>query len=350
MRSRQDSITLGIIGCGRITQMAHLPAVHKAANVRVVAVSDPSPRLASAIGAQLGVASYTDTAELLDLELDAVLIAVPDRLHLPLGLKAIAAGRHVLLEKPLASTSAEARQLADAAADRGVILQPGNMKRHDPAIEYAKANLARIGAILSLTTWYRVMKGSRAAILDTLLPPLIEDETVRRTEDAIKADAATYRLATHGAHVFDLMRHLGGDVDWVSAHAASRAGDHSWHGTAGLRDGGGLASFEISASVHSEWAEGTDIYGELGHVRIRSPYAFTKLGSSAELYLEAERVARRPHFGDTNPFKRQLEAFAGAILEGQPTNPTAEDGVEAVRMIEAVSKSCALEGRRVSLS
>lgn len=349
MPSAKHHITLGVVGCGRIAQAAHLPAIAKARNVRLVAVSDQSVRLATAVGARYGVASFTSTEELLRQDLDAVLVAVPDRFHLTVGLQAIAAGKHVLMEKPLATTSVDAIRLVEAAAARGVTLQTGTMERHDPGVEFAKANLDQIGPILSMVTWYRVMTASRAEILRTLFPVIVEDEQVRAAEEVRKADAASYRLATHGAHVFDLLRHLGGDLAWVSAHTASRGGDHAWHGTAGLRDGGGLASFEIAAGVHSEWAEGADLYGELGHMRVRSPYVFTRLGSSVELYVEAERMARRPHFGDTNPFTRQVEAFACAILEGRPPNPSPEDGVAAVRMIEAVAESCARDGRRVVL-
>lgn len=349
MSRPSDDIALGVIGCGRIAQVAHLPVVGKAANVRLVAVSDASTRLATEVGAQYGVASFTDTSELLAQDLDAVLIAVPDRLHLPLGLEAIAAGKHVLMEKPLAATSVDARRLVDAAAMGDVRLQTGTMKRHDPGIEFAWANVDRIGPLLSVTSWYRVMKGSRAETLRTLWPAVVEDDGVRTTEAAAKPDAATYRLATHGAHVFDLLRHLAGNPSWVSAHATSRDDDHAWHGTAGLRDGG-LASFELAVGVHSEWAEGFDLYGELGHLRIRSPYVFTKLGSTVELYIEAERIAQRPHFADTNPYKRQLEAFARSIIDGTPTNPSPEDGVEALRVIEAVAESCATDGRRVSLA
>ena len=77
---------------------------------------------------------------------------------------------------------------------------------------------------------------------------------------------------------------------------------------------------------------------------------FTRLGSSVELYVEADRLAERPHFGDTNPYKRQVEAFARSILEDLPTDPTPEDGVTAVRIIEAVAESCARDGQRVVLA
>ncbi len=342
-------ITLGVIGCGRIAQAAHLPAIEKASGVRLVAVSDPSERLSQGVGRQYGVRSFTDTAALLDLDLDAVLVATPDRFHLPLGLRAIASGKHVLMEKPLASTSVEAQQLVDAASSAGRLLQTGSMKRHDPGLEYARANVQRIGRILSMTSWYRVMSRSRLAIQATLFPPVIVDESVRAVENGFKADSERYRLATHGAHLFDGLRYFAGDLDWLSARSATIAGDISWHGTAGITDGGGLASFEISTNVHSQWAEGVNIFGEFGHIKTRSPYAFLKAGSSAELFIEEDGVAQVPHFADTNAYKRQVEAFARSILDGVPTDPSPEDGVHAVQLIEAAAESSGDDGRKILL-
>lgn len=348
MSNDNAAITLGVIGAGRIAQVAHLPAVLKASNVRLVAISDPSEQVVSAVARRYGVPGDTSTADLLARDLDAVLIAAPDRFHLPLGLQAIAAGKHVLMEKPLAATSAEARELVAAASARGVRLQTGSMKRHDPAIEFARANIGRIGRILSMSSWYRVMAASRPAIQQTLFPPLVIDETVRAVESGFKADGERYRLMTHGAHLFDTVRYLAGDLDWLTTVSAAVAGDLTWHGTAKIATGG-LASFEITTSVHDEWSEGNDIYGEFGHIKTRSPYTFTKLGSSVELYVEAEGVSVVPHFADTNPYKRQLEAFARSVLTGAPTNPSPEDGVHAVRLIEAAATSAASDGARVDL-
>lgn len=342
-------ITLGVVGCGRIAQAAHLPAIEKADGVRLVAVSDSSHLLATEVGRQFGVPSYTDASRLLELDLDAVLIATPDRFHLPLGLQALAAGKHVLVEKPLASTAAEARELMDAAAAAGKKLQTGSMKRHDPGLQFARAHLPSIGSILSMNSWYRVMAKARPGIQATLLPPMIEDESVRGVESTFKEDKERYRLATHGAHLFDGLRYFAGDVDWLSARSASIAGDTTWHGSVGIARGGGLASFEITTSVHSQWAEGVDIYGEFGHIRTRSPYAFLKCGSSAEVFIEGDGVSLVPHFSDTNPFKRQIEAFARAIMDGSETDPAPLDGVRAVELIEAAALSSSADGRKVWL-
>lgn len=349
MNHDRSRIRLGVIGAGRIAQVAHLPAAVKAKGIELVAVCDASRMLADAVADRYGVVARHDVAALLELDLDAVLIAVPDRLHLPIGLEAIGAGRHVLMEKPLASTSADAERLVGAAAAAGVRLQTGSMKRHDPGLEHARASLPRIGRIVSMQSWYRVMAASRAGIQRTLFPDQVVDAEVRAAEDAQKARSDGYRLLTHGAHLFDGLRYLAGDLAWLRCDMASLGDDRTWHGTAGIARGGGLASFELSVNVHAEWSEGIDIHGELGHIRVRSPYVFAKLGSSVEVYVEQERVSSVPHFDHTDPFTRQLEAFARSILEDLPTEPSPEDGVAAVRLIEAAAASVAEGGRRIDL-
>jgi predicted dehydrogenase len=83
---------------------------------------------------------------------------------------ALKAGKHVLMEKPLAGTVAEAQELADLAAAAGLRLQTGAMKRHDPGLAFAKAHIDRIGPILSFISYYRVMSSLRPATEATLFP------------------------------------------------------------------------------------------------------------------------------------------------------------------------------------
>lgn len=340
-------LRLGLIGAGRIAQAAHLPALEKVPELRLAMVSDPSEQLARGVADRYGAEWTTDTDRLLAAGLDAVLICVPDRLHAPLGLAAIEAGLPVLIEKPLAPTVEDSEALASAARDRGVALVPGFMKRHDPAIEYAQRRMAEIGPVLSAQLWYRVMAATRAQVQETLFPRMVIDDAVRARENEFKADGQTYRLMTHGVHQLDLLRALLGDVDWLSAHSVHVGADFSWHGTAGIRDAG-LASFEISTSVHSQWSEGVDVFGERGRISIRSPYAFTRLGSSVEVFLEADGEASVPTFADTNPFARQLRAFATTVRGEEATVPTPEDGIEATRLVLAAAESAGDGGRTVT--
>ncbi len=125
--------------------------------------------------------------------------------------------------------------------------------------------------------------------------------------------------------------------------------DFTWHGTGRLARSGGLASFEISASVHGHYSEGLDVYGERGHLQVRSFFPFFRRASEVTLFLEDDLAATSPSFGDTDPYERQLEAFARAVLDDEPTNPGGDDGVAAVRIIEAVRESASRKGQVVDL-
>jgi predicted dehydrogenase len=344
-----DKVRLGVIGAGRIAQAAHLPALTKASNVELVGISDPSPHLSAGVAARYGIAGYTNTEDLLASDIDAVLIATPDRFHHQLGTLALEAGKHVLMEKPLAANGEEATDLAQLAEQRGLKLQTGAMKRHDPGLAFAKEHLPRIGRILSFHSWYRVMSALRPATEATLFPDVIVDPEVRKVENTFKAERERYLLATHGAHLFDGLTFFGGQATWVSAHVGHVDDDYTWHGVAGLEQSEGLVSFEISAAVHGEWSEGTDLYGEFGHIKTRSPFPFWKKGSAVEVHIEGEGVSLVPHFGDTNQYKLQAEHFANAIINNLPTSPNPAEGIAAVRWIEAVAQSSTNNGATVRL-
>lgn len=342
-------IRLGVIGAGRITQVAHLPVFAKTNHVELVAISDPSPTLSQGVADKYGIAGYTDTADLLaNPDVDAVLIATPDRFHYPLGKQALEAGKHVLMEKPLAQTSEQARELADLADARGLKLQTGAMKRHDPGIAFAKKHIERIGEILSLSCWYRVM-ADRAPVESTLFPDTVVDAQVRQVENTFKSDRERYLLTTHGAHLFDGITYLAGPGSWVSAHVGRVGDDYSWKGIAGLQNHGGLVSFEVAAAVHGVYAEGADIYGANGHISIRTPFPFFKLASEVEVHVDGDDAALVPYFGDTDAYKLQADDFAVAILNNTPEDPSPADGVAAVRWIEAVAESSTSRGKEVRL-
>jgi predicted dehydrogenase len=344
-----DQLRLGVVGLGRISQVAHLPAATKADRVHLVAVCDASPTLVEGVARHYDVPGFTDMGKLLHEDLDAVLVATPDRSHVPLATSALRAGKHVLVEKPLADDVPGAEELAQLAAQNGLKLQVGAMKRHDPGIEYAKQSLPRIGPIITAQAWYRVMAALRPPTEATLFPKTIVDHAVREVEATYKADRERYLLSTHGAHVFDGIRHLIGEVATVRAEVAHVGKDFSWHGTGRLAESGGLASFEISANVHAKWAEGFDVYGESGHLRVRSFFPFFRRASAVALFIEGDATTMSPSFGDTDPYERQLEAFARAVLDGAPASPSGEDGVSAVRFIEAVRASASRGGGEVRI-
>jgi predicted dehydrogenase len=327
--------------------VAHLPAIAKSAEVRLVGVSDPSAALAEGVSRRYGVAGYTRTEDLLQAGLDAVLIAVPDRLHREIGGQALQAGQHVLIEKPAAVTSAEAGDLLELADKLGRKVQVGAMRRHDPGLQYARAALDGLGSIQSATFWYRLPAALRASTEAALFPPLVVDESVRSAEARFKADRETYLLRTHGAHVFDAVRYLLGNVTQVRAELSRSGADLHWRGS--LRAARAPVSFEISANIHADYAEGAEVFGEHGAVSIRSYFPFYRRASSVRVFREQSLEWTAPDYGAVDPYQRQLAAFARAVQRDQPTDPDARDGVEALRLIEATAHSARDDGRPVAL-
>lgn len=343
-------VRIGVLGAGRIAQSAHLPAITKSPRAHLVGVFDPSVVLRDDVARRYGVRSFATVESMLtDADVDAVVVAVPDRLHHSLALAAIAAGKHVLVEKPLAATLSDCDEVVAAADASGLVVQVGAMKRHDPGVRVAAhAVRERIGRVLSATLWYRVMAALRPGTEATFFPPMVVDPDVRATEAAFKADRGAYLLVTHGAHVFDGMRMMFGEPAEMSVRRSNHGDDFTWHGMATGADGG-LIHFEITPNAHAPYAEGAAIYGEHGSVQLRTPFPVTMQASAVDVFDEATGRTESPVFADSNAYKLQIDAFVRSIVDGDAVEPDAHDGRAAMRLIDVANRSIAANGAWLSL-
>lgn len=341
-------VRIGVIGVGRISQTAHLPAIEKSDKVQLTAVADASREILDGVARRYQIAhAFTDPQELLASEdVDAVIVAVPDRFHHFLVLEALRSGKHVLVEKPLATTAAEAEEMVAAAAEAKKVLQTGSMKRHDPGVRYAHDVLARSAPPMTFTAWYRV-PASRGAAQAVLFPPMFTDAAVTESEAKIKADRIRYLLATHGAHIFDSIRFLAGDIESLFVRHHSVGPDHVWEGLIRLREGG-LGTFELMANVHGEWQEGYDIHTPTSTVEVRTHTPFVRRASDVRVFEEDRGDWVTPGIGSADSYYEQVNAFADAINGECETSPAPEDGVAAVRLIDAAAESVAT-GKEVTL-
>ena len=136
MTSAQDPVRLAILGCGAITRCAHLPVIAAHPQVRLVALVDADEEraraLASLHGPKYKVAR--NHREVLP-EVDAVINALPNHLHVPVSMECLRAGVHVLCEKPLAATAAEARVCCELARERGLVLAVGMNRRFEASVD-----------------------------------------------------------------------------------------------------------------------------------------------------------------------------------------------------------------------
>ncbi|HEX2495173.1 MAG TPA: Gfo/Idh/MocA family oxidoreductase, partial [Steroidobacter sp.] len=131
---RTAVIGVGYLGRFHAQKYAQLPAS------KLVAVVDSDAQASAKVGAELGAPAFQDFREILD-QVDAVSIAVPTPLHYPIGCELLDRGIHVLVEKPIAGTAAEAREMVAIAKARGCVLQVGHLERFNPAVVAAASRL-----------------------------------------------------------------------------------------------------------------------------------------------------------------------------------------------------------------
>ena len=132
-----EPLRVGIIGCGEIAQIMHLPYLAELPQFEIGALCDLSPTVVNAIGERYGVHNrYTDYHDLVaQSDLDIIAILTLD--HFDVARAAIDAGKHVFVEKPLCFSVLEAQELVTLAERQGVLLMVGYMKCFDPGFEYA---------------------------------------------------------------------------------------------------------------------------------------------------------------------------------------------------------------------
>lgn len=151
-------VRYGVIGCGAIAQRRHLPECAANPNSKVAAVADPVKERVEEIAAKYGAKAFTDYKEMLtDKEIDAIVVCGPNTLHAAQSIEALQAGKHVLCEKPMATTREDAKAMMDAAKKAKKYLMIGLNQRLMPPHVRAKQILrsGRLGKVLAFRTAFK---------------------------------------------------------------------------------------------------------------------------------------------------------------------------------------------------
>jgi predicted dehydrogenase len=350
---KKDSrlLRLGVLGCGPIAQIAHFDAARKARNVELAAICDLADDLRERMRAlhepRLAFRDYDEM--LASGEIDAVLIGAADQYHVPLARKAVAAGKHVLVEKPLGVTIEECEALRHEVHAAKVRCQVGNNRRFDPGIAFASRFIRdEMGPLLSFKAWYWDST-HRYTMTDNLQPLVRQSATARRPEGNPKADKRRYFLLTHASHLVDTARYLGGDITSVQARHLERAASFCWYVDLEFAHGA-LGHLDLTIPVRGDFEEGFQVQGEFGSVKGQVFLPWYHKTSVVECFSARDRQFRRPLGEDAHTYKLQLESFADSILEGKAgVGATVDDGTAAMRALVAIARS-AETGERVALA
>jgi predicted dehydrogenase len=322
------TVRIGILGTARITEGALLDAAEPVPEVKIAAVAARDAGRATAYAREHGIprahGSYDEL--LADQEIDAIYIPLPNSLHAPWTLKTIAAGKHVLCEKPFALNAAEASQVADAAGQSGLVVMEAMHYRYHPLIGKLAEETATIGPVRDIQCWTSFTIASPADI---------------RHDYALGGGA----LMDGGCYALDCIRLLCGDEGLAveSAVAQTAAPDVDVVAAARLTlPGGGTAWSESAFTRDGQFRADLHVTGDRGHLWLNN---FIQAHDGRLLVTRnGKEVSSYPAEGDTT-YTYQLRAFAAAITRGEPFSTTARNAVATMRLIDDIYRAAGLPPR-----
>jgi predicted dehydrogenase len=335
---------IGIIGTGMVGQMCHLANFVSNPACRVVAIADLRPDLAAAAAAKFEISRvYHSHRQLLDDPgVSAVVVVTRRRATGPIVLEALGCGRHVLSEKPMAHTRAQATSLVNAARAGNLVYGIGYMKRHDAGVARAMSLLqefrkdASHGRLLSARAWCHAgdTGGSRDNFVMTkeARPDGLElwPDGPDWMPSALRPGYDSFLNVF--SHIINLTRHLlGGSPALIESNIAMNG-----TGTFSFDFGGVPCGFELANETAGPWREGIEISFERGVVTVELPPPFAE--EEARVWIdEGGRRTELPR-EKSWAFRRQAQAFVSDIIGHTRPLASGEDSVIDVALAEAVWK------------
>jgi predicted dehydrogenase len=322
------TLRIGILGAARIAPLALIKPAQENAEVVVAAVAARDVSRAQAFAAKHGIARVHDSyaALIADSDLDAVYNPLPNGLHGRWTRAALTAGKHVLCEKPFTANAAEAREIAELAATSDRVVMEAFHYRYHPLTLRAQQIIAS-GEL-----------GKLRRVEAALCFPLPKFSDIRY--DYSLAGGAMMDVGCYAVH---MVRTFGGSTpEVVSAQAKLRGPQVDRAMTADLRFASGHTG-RIRCSIWSSdlLRLSAKVIGDRGELRVLTPVApFRRLSVRSADGNRVERFPRRATYA------YQLDAFAAAVLRGEPVKTAPEDAIENMTVIDAIYRAAGLPLRK----
>jgi predicted dehydrogenase len=324
-------VRIGILGASRFAPMILIKPARENDEVVVAAVADRDVSQARAFAAKHGIARVHESYDALiaDPDLDAVYIVLPNSLHGRWTRAALGAGKHVLCEKPFMANAAEAREIAELAAKSDRVVMEAIQYRYHP---------------LTLRVEQIIASGElgKLELVDVALCVLLPKRSNPNVYDYSLAGGA---LMDAGIYAVDMLRTFGGSTpEVVSAQAKLSGPEVDRAITAELRFTSWLTGRVRCALWSSDlFRARAKVVGDRGELCVLSPAAPHLFRRLSVRSADSKRVERFPA---RSSFAYQLDAFAAAVLRGEPVKTTPEDAVENMSVIDAIYRAAGLPLRK----
>jgi predicted dehydrogenase len=323
------TLRIGVLGAARITPMALMAPALTTSGITIAALAARDATRAQLFAAKHGIETAHASYEALldDATIDAIYNPLPNSLHAPWTLRAIAAGKHVLCEKPLTSNAREAEQVNVAAHASGLVVMEAFHWRHHPLAQ----------RIVDVITAGRIGRVRHVEIWACIPLPLPGDIRYR-------LDLAGGAMMDIGSYAVNMLRTFAGQEPRVlSARAklSSPGVDRAMDAELSFEDG---ATGRIHASLfsHRLFALKGRIEGTAGSIDVFNPLAPQFYHS---LTIRDAQGKHREKVNGRTSYAHQLEAFRDAVVSKGPVLTSTDDAVKNMRVIDAIYGAAGLEPR-----
>ena len=335
--SPKRRLRMGFVGCGEVTQIMHWPSLYQLPDqYEVTALCDVSASILEELGKLWNVRTLTtDHRELVAHSVvDAVLVANPNAFHAEVALDAIAAGKHVLVEKPMCITRREADQIVTAQKNSNLVVQVGYMRRYAPAFlegckevkEMKEIKFARVRDFIGFNSL--IINPTSRVVRDKHLPESVKNDAKLRDEALVdealggKPSPALRRayavMIGLSSHDLSAMRELLGMPDKI-LFAALR-GDGLYL-SAAFDYGSFVCQFETGIDEIARFDAHLEVYGTQKVVRIQYDTPYVR-NLPIRLFVTEDNghggvthLDSHPAWGD--PFVAEWKAFYENITESK---------------------------------
>ncbi len=317
-------IRWGVLSTAKIGRVKVIPAMQQGKYSEVMGIASRDPDKAKQVAGELGIpkAYGSYQALLADPEIDAIYNPLPNHLHVPLSIQALEAGKHVLCEKPIAVTTAEAQKLLNASQKYPHLkVMEAFMYRLHPQWEKAK-DLVQTGKIGKLRTIHTIFSYYN-----------VEPQNVRNM-----ADIGGGGMLDIGCYSISLSRFIFGTepgrvcgiVEYDPNFKIDRL-------ASGILDfGAGTATFTCSTQL--SYFQRVQIFGTDGRIEIEIPFN-APIDRPTRLWLQQGERFEEIQFEICNQYTIQGDRFSLAILNDSPVPTPLDDAIANMRVIEAVLES-----------
>ncbi|CAM3779225.1 Gfo/Idh/MocA family protein [Alicyclobacillus pomorum] len=316
---------VGIISFAHMHAYSYATCLKQLDNVELVAVADDNPLRVTEAAKQFGCAYYSDYRELLATDVDAVVVCTENAKHADVVVDAAKAGKHVLCEKPIATTLDDAHRMIDACREHGVILQIAFPVRFNTPMRRVKQMIdeGQLGRIVA-------MRGTNRG----------QNPGGWFVQKELSGGGA---VLDHTVHVIDIMRwYLNSEVKEVYAEVDTRFSDIACDDCGLLMlefENGVIASHDPSWSrseTFPTWGDVTlEIVGTQGVTRVDA------FAQHLTVYSDLDNKVKHDFWGDEMDLGLVAD-FISCVREGRTPSITGEDGLRALQVALAAYESARL--------